>query len=63
MTTALFVFLHVGPIGVTPTWAILVAGVAVGIGCGALVAATGRVTGAVVAHVGFNGSGVILLLV
>ena len=63
VTTALFVFLHVGPIGVTPTWAILVAGVAVGIGCGALVAATGRVTGAVVAHVGFNGSGVILLLV
>ncbi|WP_288419974.1 CPBP family intramembrane glutamic endopeptidase [uncultured Microbacterium sp.] len=63
VTTALFVFLHVGPIGVTPTWAILVAGVTVGIGCGALVAATGRVTGAVVAHVGFNGSGVILLLV
>ena len=63
VTTALFVFLHVGTIGVTPTWAIFVAGVIVGLGCGALVAATGRVTGAVVAHVGFNGSGVILLLV
>ena len=29
----------------------------------ALVAGTGRLTGAIVAHVGFNGSGVILLLV
>ncbi|GMM97386.1 hypothetical protein MTsN4n12_27980 [Microbacterium sp. MTN4-12] len=63
VTTALFVFLHVGAIGVTPTWAILVAGVTVGIGCGSLAAATGRLTAAVVAHLGFNASGVILLLV
>ncbi|MDZ8170838.1 CPBP family intramembrane glutamic endopeptidase [Microbacterium xanthum] len=62
VSTAMFVLVHIGPIGVTPTGALVVASIVVGIGCGSLVAVTGRVTGAVVAHVAFNGSGVILLL-
>ncbi|GAA1954735.1 CPBP family intramembrane glutamic endopeptidase [Microbacterium aquimaris] len=63
VSTALFVFVHVGPLGVTSGWPVVVASLVVGVGCGALVAAGGRLTGAVVAHVGFNGSGVIFLLV
>ncbi|MDZ8274732.1 CPBP family intramembrane glutamic endopeptidase [Microbacterium aquimaris] len=63
VSTVLFVFVHIGPLGVTAGWPVVVASVVVGVGCGALVAGTGRLTGAVVAHIGFNGSGVILLLV
>lgn len=63
VTTALFVLLHALPYGAAVPVSVLLPPLLMGVGAGALVAVTGRLGGAIVAHVLFNGVGVVLALV
>lgn len=63
VTTALFVLMHALPYGAAVPTAALLPPLLMGIGAGTLVAITGRLGGALVAHVLFNTVGVVLALV
>lgn len=63
VSTALFVLLHALPFGAAVPVAVLLPPLLMGIGAGTLVAVTGRLGGAIVAHVLFNAAGVVLALV
>lgn len=61
-STAAFVVLHIIAAGALVPFGLLVGSLGVGIGCGVLVVVTGRLGGAIVAHVFYNASGLALLL-
>lgn len=63
VTTMLFVLLHAVPYGTAVPVAMLLPPLLIGVGAGALVAATGRLGGALIAHILFNAAGVVLALV
>ncbi|WP_375385852.1 type II CAAX prenyl endopeptidase Rce1 family protein [uncultured Microbacterium sp.] len=62
VSTAAFVALHAVSWGGSPPVALLVGTVGVGLGTSILVVVTGRLGGAIVAHIVFNTLGVVLLL-
>jgi membrane protease YdiL (CAAX protease family) len=62
VSSVVFVLLHIVPSGTAPAVGVVVGTLAVGIGCGILTVLTGRLCGAVIAHVLFNASGVALLI-
>ena len=62
VSTAVFVMLHIAPSGAGVPLGVVVGTSAVGVGCGILTLVTGRLGGAIVAHVAFNAIGVALLL-
>ncbi len=62
-TTVLFVLLHALPHGAAVPVTVLLPPLLMGVGAGVLVAITGRLGGALVAHVLFNTAGVVLALV
>jgi membrane protease YdiL (CAAX protease family) len=61
-STAIFTGLHVLAYGASVPLGLLLGTVAVGLGCGVLTLLTGRLAGAVIAHVAFNAIGVALLI-
>nr|WP_243847471.1 CPBP family intramembrane glutamic endopeptidase [Microbacterium ulmi] len=63
VSTAAFVALHVLPGGAVVPVGLVVGSAGVGVGAGILLAVTGRLSGAIVTHVVFNGSGILLLMV
>lgn len=62
VSTVVFVLLHIAPAGADPAVGPVAATFAVGIGCGILTVLTGRLGGAIIAHIVFNATGVALLL-
>ena len=62
VSTGAFVLLHALPWGRDIPLGLLVASAGVGLACGILTIVTGRLGAAIVAHVTFNGIGVLLLL-
>lgn len=62
VTTVAFALLHAVPYGAGVPLAVLMPPLAVGIGAGILTLVTGRIGGALVAHLLFNLAGVLLLL-
>lgn len=62
VSTVVFTLLHAVPAGANVSVGLVVATLAVGVGCGILTLLTGRLGGAIVAHVVFNAIGVALLI-
>ena len=62
VSSAVFVLLHTLPSGENVSVGLIVATLGVGVGCGILTLVTGRLGGAIVAHVVFNAIGVALLI-
>lgn len=62
VSTAAFVGLHVVAVGDAVPLGLIVSTIGVGLGCGILTVVTGRLGAAIIAHVTFNGIGVLLLL-
>lgn len=63
VSTVAFVLLHSIPYGAEVPFSVVLTPLLVGVGAGVLVAVTGRISGAIVAHVLFNSAGIALLLV
>ncbi|MET2011857.1 CPBP family glutamic-type intramembrane protease [Microbacterium chocolatum] len=62
VSTAAFVALHLVTLGPFAPAGLLVGTVGIGIGCGVLALATGRIGGALVAHALFNAIGILLII-
>lgn len=62
LSTAAFVVLHLVTLGPFAPAGLLVGTIGIGIGCGVLAVVTGRIGGALVAHVVFNALGILLIV-